>query len=220
MMAKLDNLGPFQFFFTLSCADRLWEENFTAVLEEQNIKIKYNCDSETEGTEVGIEKNGKTVWISLKKYLEDVMDPSLHEVLRRNVVTATRNYNRRLKAFIKEIMTHPSNPMSIVYYSAKLEFQGRGAGHNHGTLWVNMEKMEFMMQPKNSPATINPVEYNIESFDKLFVENEIEFKEKVKEAILICMNTEYPKNEKETIKEETAKETILEFGRQKMIKRL
>ena len=60
-MAKLDNLGPFQFFFTLSCADRLWEENFTAVLEEQNIKIKFNCDSETEGTEVGIEKNGKTV---------------------------------------------------------------------------------------------------------------------------------------------------------------
>ena len=27
MMAKLDNLGPFQFFFTLSCADKLWEEN-------------------------------------------------------------------------------------------------------------------------------------------------------------------------------------------------
>ena len=95
MMAKLDNLGPFQFFFTLSCADRLWEENFTAVLEEQNIKIKYNCNSETEGTEVGIEKNGRTVWISFKKYLEDIMDRSLHEVLRRNVVTATRNYNRR-----------------------------------------------------------------------------------------------------------------------------
>ena len=205
MMAKLDNLGPFQFFFTLSCADRLWEENFTAVLEEQNIKIKYNCNSETEGTEVGIEKNGRTVWISFKKYLEDIMDRSLHEVLRRNVVTATRNYNRRLKTFIKEIMTHPSNPMSIVYYSAKLEFQGRGAGHNHGTLWVNMEKMEFMMQS----ATINPGKYNIESFEKLFVENEKEFKEEVKEAILICMNTEYPKNETET---------ILEFERQKMKK--
>ena len=34
MMAKLDNHGPFHFFFTLSCADKLWEENITAVLEE------------------------------------------------------------------------------------------------------------------------------------------------------------------------------------------
>ena len=28
LLAKLDNKGPFQFFFTLSCADLRWEENF------------------------------------------------------------------------------------------------------------------------------------------------------------------------------------------------
>ena len=32
MQAKLENLGPFQFFFTLSCADSRWDENFSPIL--------------------------------------------------------------------------------------------------------------------------------------------------------------------------------------------
>ena len=32
MLAKLDNLGPFQFFFTLSCADKRWDENLSSIL--------------------------------------------------------------------------------------------------------------------------------------------------------------------------------------------
>ena len=31
MIARLDNLGPFQLFFTLSCADMRWTENFAAI---------------------------------------------------------------------------------------------------------------------------------------------------------------------------------------------
>ena len=34
MIARLDNLGPFQLFFTLSCADMRWSENFAAILNE------------------------------------------------------------------------------------------------------------------------------------------------------------------------------------------
>ena len=38
MMAKLDNHGPFQFFFTLSCADMLWHDNFDSERKKyQNI---------------------------------------------------------------------------------------------------------------------------------------------------------------------------------------
>ena len=43
-------------------------------------------------------------------------------------------------------MMDSSNPMSVKFYSSKLEFQGRGAPHIHGTMWVDMEKMEFMME--------------------------------------------------------------------------
>ena len=39
MLAKLDNLGPFQIFYTLSSADMRWEENFTSILREKNIEI-------------------------------------------------------------------------------------------------------------------------------------------------------------------------------------
>ena len=33
--------------------------------------------------------------------------------------------------------------MQVEYWSTKVEFQGRGAAHNHGTLWVDMKKMEL-----------------------------------------------------------------------------
>jgi len=35
MIAKLENLGAFQLFFSLSCADLCWEENFAAILREK-----------------------------------------------------------------------------------------------------------------------------------------------------------------------------------------
>ena len=38
MFAKLDNFGPFHFFFTLSCADLRWDENFAAILRAQECK--------------------------------------------------------------------------------------------------------------------------------------------------------------------------------------
>ena len=41
MLAKLDNLGAFQIFFTLSCADMRWDENFAAILLDRGFDIKY-----------------------------------------------------------------------------------------------------------------------------------------------------------------------------------
>ena len=39
MFAKLDNFGPFHFFFTLSCADLRWDENFAAILRAKKCTI-------------------------------------------------------------------------------------------------------------------------------------------------------------------------------------
>ena len=39
MLAKIDNFGPFHWFYTLSCADMRWDENFTAILREKGYKI-------------------------------------------------------------------------------------------------------------------------------------------------------------------------------------
>ena len=48
MIARLDNLGPFQLFFTLSCADMRWSENFAAILLEWGCKISYENSSKDE----------------------------------------------------------------------------------------------------------------------------------------------------------------------------
>ena len=50
MIAKLQNLGPFQFFFTLSCAEKRWLENLAVVLREKfgdlDIQYEYMADNE------------------------------------------------------------------------------------------------------------------------------------------------------------------------------
>ena len=41
IMANLENLGPFQWFFTLSCDDRKWDENFSSLLADRDLKLEY-----------------------------------------------------------------------------------------------------------------------------------------------------------------------------------
>ena len=63
-------------------------------------------------------------------------------------MNATRNYNHRVKSFINDIVMDKNNPMAVDYYSTKVEFQGRGAAHNHGVLWVNLRQMELYFEMK------------------------------------------------------------------------
>ena len=76
-------------------------------------------------------------------YMKEDLDSTKHKLLRTHVLNATRNYHQRIKAFITKIVTDKSNPMCVEYWTTKVEFQGRGAAHNHGTIWVDMKKMEF-----------------------------------------------------------------------------
>ena len=41
VLAKLEQLGPFQLFFTLSCADKRWDENFVAILQQRGLTIHH-----------------------------------------------------------------------------------------------------------------------------------------------------------------------------------
>ena len=145
MLAKLDNFGPFQMFFTLSCADRRWESNFAAILMERGIEIKYFCSrSKTDDVfEVSIKasQNGQN-WKPIMQFIKEDMEESEHELIRGNVVSATRYYHHRVKAFMNNIVMNSSNPLSVRYYTYKVEFQQRGAAHVHGTLWLDTKKIE------------------------------------------------------------------------------
>ena len=63
-------------------------------------------------------------------------------MIRTNVLTATRNFQHRVEAFKKEIMNGGNNPMKIKNMSYRVEFQGRGAAHIHGTLWLDIKDIE------------------------------------------------------------------------------
>ena len=112
-MAKLENLGPFHLFFTLSCADRRYPENFTSLLQDHNISYKYEA-----GCQVVL-IDGETIEEFLDK------NSSMHEHIRTNILTATLNYNYRVKAFIRQIVMNTMSDLKVDHYSYRVEFQLR-----------------------------------------------------------------------------------------------
>ena len=128
MFAKLDNLGPFQFFFTLSCADLRWDENFAAILRAQDHKLIYELEENEEGFPVTAiyivhEIDKKKHKTPIRNYIEDYVDESLHECIRGNVLLATRYFNHRVKAFIHNIVLGGGSPMMVDKFSYTLSFK-------------------------------------------------------------------------------------------------
>ena len=82
------------------------------------------------------------------------MNESLHEMIRTNVLTATRNFHHRVESFKREIINGENNPMKVKYISYRVEFQGRGATHIHGTLWLDIEKIEEVITSKDTTGTL------------------------------------------------------------------
>ena len=148
VLAKVEQLGPFQIFFTLSCADKRWDENFVAILQQRGLKIHYRPSKEQPDTsgkysfqadDVFVEENG--VDIPLDDYLNDKKF-DLHKTVKENVLTITMMFDKRVKEFINKIVMAPSNPMRVKYYHYRVEFQKRGAAHIHGVLWLDLELLE------------------------------------------------------------------------------
>ena len=105
MIAKLENLGPFQWFFTLSCADKRWDENFSSLLAETDVTLEYEVLPDGSSlTTVKFNEDGQERTMELHEYLENKVDESLHEILRTNVLNATHNFNHRVNSFIKDII--------------------------------------------------------------------------------------------------------------------
>ena len=114
LFAKVENLGVFHIFWTLSCADYRFNENFTTFLKDEKISYNFNDGQE----EVLI--NGLTIEDYLSK------NSSKHEHIKNNILTATRNFQHRVKTFVKTIIMNKFNPMNVMYYNYRVEFQMRG----------------------------------------------------------------------------------------------
>ena len=161
MLGKIDNFGPFHWFYTLSCADMRWEENFSSILREKGYKIiwkeaasKIKPEVEDVETYVKFMKDGEEKEFLLKYFLENECDESLHEFIRTNVFIATRNFIHRVQAFRTEIMMGKNNPLAIKYFSDKMEYQGRGAGHIHGVAWSDLRKVSELIEKEREVGVI------------------------------------------------------------------
>ena len=127
ILAKIENLGPFHIFFTLSCADMRWDATFATILSEKGHSILF-IKTEVEGSPKTLVevKTASGNWKPLREFLEDDIVHSKHELIRGNVVMATRYFHHRVKSFISKVVMSKSNPMNVRNYTYKVEFQGRG----------------------------------------------------------------------------------------------
>ena len=149
LIARLENLGAFSHFFTLSCADMRYPENFTPFL--QNETIYYEDFNGQERVFIGDERE------PLMDFLERKI--TKHEFIRKNLLNATLTFHHRVKIFLKHIIMNKGSPLRIKYYSYKVEFALRGAPHIHGVLWMDWDNFTALES--------NKVKLLVKAFEKI-----------------------------------------------------
>ena len=90
LIARLENLGAFNFFFTLSCADMWWPENFVEVLKDKTVKYS------SEPDEITVDG------VLFDDYLKANADK--HQFIKDNLLNATLTFHQRVKMFVKHII--------------------------------------------------------------------------------------------------------------------
>ena len=72
MIAKLENIGPFHLFFTLSCGDTRCDENFSSYLAQNGYTLEYIV-GEDGTTQTIVKKKGNLVIIKSSTYFSKRM---------------------------------------------------------------------------------------------------------------------------------------------------
>ena len=87
-------------------------ENFTSILALQGKNISY----EINGTK-------ETVLVDNDPLEELLQNMSLHDLVRKNVLVVTRNFNNRVRAMVKNIILGKNNPMQSTFYNYRVEIR-------------------------------------------------------------------------------------------------
>ena len=114
LQAMVENVGGFHLFFTLSAADARYPENFTSLLQDHNIAYNYR-----EGREECLIDG-----LTIDEFIQQ--NGTKFEFIRDHILTATRNFNFRVKSFIKIVVMNIYSKLRCKYYSYRVEFQLRG----------------------------------------------------------------------------------------------
>ena len=196
LMARLENLGAFTFFFTLSCADMRWPENFTALLQGHTFTYEEINYKEEVFVGEGEKKEPLSEFLS--------RNASKHTFIQKNLLNATVTFHQRVKMFVKHIIMSTGNPMCIKYNSYKVEFALRGAGHIHGILWVDWDNFIFPQSEEEEMNDGNNMEKETE-----YNEDPEKNDEQDKKSILIKA---FEKIRNEEILNKTERNVIADFA--------
>jgi hypothetical protein len=139
LIAKQEQLGPFQIFFTLSCADKRWSETFATILAQKGHKVTYMSEIQDINSECISEGQITIDDLPIEDFLEE---ESLHDLIKNDVLTITRIFDHRVKMFINHIVMGKNNSMKVIFFNYRVEFQARGMGHIHGVLWCDLTEVE------------------------------------------------------------------------------
>ena len=123
-----------------------WPENFTAFLK--NHKVHYEV---INGAKLCFVTNDKGEVKTLDAFMKEEENVTKYEFIRKNVLSATMHFDKRVREFMKTIVMNKTdeNKMPVTYHNYRVEFQQRGAGHIHGTLWLNLEELSSVMDTSN-----------------------------------------------------------------------
>ena len=137
LIAKVNQLGPFHLFFTLSCAEMRWIEVYVSVLKKKghNVEILPGTNGKWTGKDEDVLVDGQPLWDFV-----DSLGQSRQSLLKGHEVLITRHFDNRVKEFVKNIIMGPGKEnVPIVNYNFRVEFQARGMPHIHGVLWIKKE---------------------------------------------------------------------------------
>ena len=133
LLASINVLGPFQIFFTLSCAEMKWVEVIGTILKAQGY---YSIEYVNYGT---VEASLLVDGMELDEFLKKIGE-SKSKLVAENIFLVTRMFNHRMKSFIKNVMLDRTSEdsMHITEYVYRIEFQARGMPHEHGAAWIDI----------------------------------------------------------------------------------
>ena len=131
LFARMEQLGQFHFFFTLSAAEMHWPEVATSVLHSIGKKISYEAGWEEDETKIKIDG------MSLPEYKKKNIRNKT-EYFKKHFLLITRIFDNRVKAFIALLKATGK----VANYTYRIEFQIRGMPHLHGVFWLKEEEIK------------------------------------------------------------------------------
>ena len=129
LIAKVEQLGPFHLFWTLSCGEMRWPEIFTSILQDMEISGKFqepldinfgNDEDLYEKEDDNITVNGIKLWDFVDK-----LNLNKHQMLKDEVVLIVRSFDARVRSFIKHVLMAQCE-VPVQHYTFRVEFQARG----------------------------------------------------------------------------------------------